>query len=318
MINARRRRAFRGALAATAATAVTAVLAATAGTAFASGDPAGAARTRAASGPRHQARDVQSLGPRVRADGPVQTPSFPLTAVHKRTAELYLYFTDDKGGFRPREDVGVTFEAFAGSIDVDNDKDGYSDGTWYLYKDGKLDFDWIDDQLDSHTKHVGTGWNVYTTVLSPGNLGGAKEADLIGVDKAGVLWEYLAHPDGTLTSRKRIGAGWDQYTQIAGQGDLTGDGKADIVARDKSGVLWLYKGTGDYQAPFAPRTRIGAGWNTYDRLLSVGDLDADGKPDLIARKPNGDLFRYSGTGDTRAVFLKPVKIGSGFQIYNLL
>ena len=315
MIVSRRRRAFRGVL---AATAVTAAVATTAGTAFASGDPAGAARTRAAAGARQQARDVQGLGPRVRAEGSVQTPSFGLTAVHKRTAELYLYFPDHQGGFKPREDVGVTFEAFAGSIDVDNNKDGYSDGTWYLYKDGKLDFDWIDGQLNSHTKHVGTGWNMYTTVLSPGNLGGAEEADLIAVDKAGVLWEYLAYPDGTLTSRKRIGDGWGQYTQIAGQGDLTGDGKADIVARDKSGVLWLYQGTGDYKAPFSPRTRIGGGWNTYDRLLSVGDLDADGKSDLIARKPNGDLFRYSGTGDTQSLYQKPVKIGSGFQVYNLL
>ncbi|MFJ8360074.1 FG-GAP repeat domain-containing protein [Streptomyces sp. NPDC093984] len=317
MIIARRRRAFRGAL---AATAVTAAMATTAGTAFASGDPAGAARTRAAAGAQQQARDVQSLGPRVRADGTVETPSFALTAVHKRTAELYLYFTDRKGGFEPREDVGVTFEAIADSIDVDNDKDGWSDGTWYLYKDGKLDYLWIDDHLDMHTNHVGTGWNIYTTVLSPGNLGGAKEADLIAVDKAGVLWEYLAYPDGKLTSRKRVGQGWGQYTQIAGQGDLTGDGKADIVARDKSGVLWLYKGTGDYKAPFAARTRIGGGWNMYDRLLSVGDLDADGKPDLIARKPNGDLYRYSGTGtgNTQSVFQKPVKIGSGFQAYNLL
>ncbi|POX53278.1 VCBS repeat-containing protein [Streptomyces sp. Ru72] len=315
VINARRRRAFRGAL---AATAVTAALAATAGTAFASGDPAGAARMRAVAGAQQQARAAQSLGPRARVAGTVETPSFAMTAVHKQTAELYLYFTDRKGGFEPREDVGVTFEAIADSIDVDNDKDGWSDGTWYLGKDGKLDYDWIDDQLGYHTQRVGTGWNIYTTVLSPGNLGGAKEADLIAVDMAGVLWEYLAYPDGTLTSRKRVGTGWGQYTQIAGQGDLTGDGKADIVARDKSGVLWLYKGTGDYKAPFAPRTRIGGGWNMYDRLLSVGDLDADGKPDLIARKPNGDLLRYSGTGNTQSVFQKPVEIGSGFQAYNLL
>lgn len=76
--------------------------------------------------------------------------------------------------------------------------------------------------------------------------------------------------------------------------------------------------TGDYKAPFASRTRVGGGWNAYDRLLSVGDMDADGRADLVARQPKGDLYRYSGTGDAQAVYEKPVKIGHGFQIYNLL
>ncbi|MET7857765.1 VCBS repeat-containing protein [Streptomyces sp. NPDC005318] len=314
MIITRRRRALRGAL---AATAVTVAMAATAGTAFASGGPAGAGQAR--SGVEQQARDAQSPRPSARAAAaPVETPSFAMNAVRKQTNELYLYFTDGQGGFKPQEDVGVTFEAFADVLDVDNDKDGWSDGTWFAYKNGTLQYSWIDDDLAYHSAQVGKGWNIYPTVLSPGNLGGAQEADVIGLDKAGVLWGYLAYPDGTLTSRMRIGGGWGQYTQLAGQGDLTGDGKADIVARDKSGVLWLYKGTGNYKAPFEARTKIGGGWNVYDRLLSVGDLDADGKPDLIARQPNGDLYRYSGTGNTQAVYQKPVKIGHGFQAYNLL
>lgn len=311
MILARHRRALRGAL---AATAVTAAMAATAGTAFASGDPGGAAAARA----KQHARAAHGLEPRARTTGSVETPTFAMSAVHKQTGELYLYFPDGKGAFDPADDVGVTFDFNADSIDVDNNKDGYSDGTWDVGKDGTLTWVWTDDNLEVHTKQVGTGWNIYTTVLSPGDLGGAKEADLIAVDKSGVLWEYLAHPDGTLTPRTSLGGGWGQYTQIAGQGDLTGDGKPDIVARDTSGVLWLYKGTGDYTNPFAPRTKIGGGWNTYDRLLSVGDMDADGKSDLIARKPNGDLYRYSGTGNEQSLYQQPVKIGYGFQSYNLL
>ncbi|MFD3659948.1 FG-GAP repeat domain-containing protein [Streptomyces sp. NPDC058659] len=83
---------------------------------------------------------------------------------------------------------------------------------------------------------------------------------------------------------------------------LSGDGRADITARDKAGVLWLYKGTGDYKAPFAGRTKIGGGWNVYDRLLSLGDSDADGKVDLLARKTTGELLRYSGTGNAARPF----------------
>ncbi|MFI9580303.1 VCBS repeat-containing protein [Streptomyces sp. NPDC052236] len=189
-----------------------------AGTALASGDPAGADQMRAAAGGEQQAQAAQSAGPRARAATPVETPSFAMKGVHKQTTELYLYVTDRKGGFQPADHLAVSFDAFADSINVDNDKDGWSDGTWYLHKNGKLDYSWFDSSFEYHSKQVGKGWNIYTTVLSPGNLGGAKEADLIGLDKAGVLWGYLAHPDGTLTSRTRIGAGWGQYTQLAGQG----------------------------------------------------------------------------------------------------
>ncbi|MFF5252550.1 FG-GAP repeat domain-containing protein [Streptomyces leeuwenhoekii] len=313
MIDARR--ALRGAL---TITAVTAAMATAAGPALASGDPAGTDRLRAATGAELRAQDGRTVETGARAAGTVQTPTFSMKAVDKQSTYLYLYFPDREGGFEPREPVEVSFDAFADAIDVDNDRDGYNDGTWYVYKDGRLDYSWIDDDLVYHSAQVGKGWNIYSTVLSPGDLGGAPEADLIGLDKDGVLWGYLAYPDGTLTSRLRIGGGWGQYTQLAGQGDLTGDGKSDIVARDTSGVLWLYQGTGDYKAPFASRTRIGGGWNVYDRLLSVGDMDADGRTDLVARQPNGDLYRYSGTGDAQAVYEKPVKIGHGFQIYNLL
>ncbi|WP_318208060.1 VCBS repeat-containing protein [Streptomyces sp. SJL17-1] len=315
----RRRRALRGAL---AATAVTIALTATAGTAFASGDPAGADRARATAEADRQADRQAGGAPRAGTfaaeDTPVETPSFMMMGVHKQTSEGYLYFPNREGGFDPRHHIALSYSHFADAISGDNDKDGRSDGTWYLYKDGTLRYNWFPTPLEQRSKQVGKGWNTYRTVLSPGNIGGAEEVDLIGVDKAGVLWSYLAYPEGTLTTRTRVGGGWGQYDQVEGQGDLTGDGKPDIVARDKTGVLWLYRGTGNYKAPFEGRTKIGSGWNIYDRLLSVGDLDADGRTDLIARKPNGDLFRYSGSGSAQAVFQKPVKIGHGFQIYNLL
>ncbi|MFD9484178.1 FG-GAP repeat domain-containing protein [Streptomyces sp. NPDC059991] len=159
---------------------------------------------------------------------------------------------------------------------------------------------------------------MYSTFLSPGNLGGAGAADVLGVDRSGVMWLYLGYGDGTLTSRYQVGGGWGQYTEIAGQADLTGDGKTDIVARDRSGTLWLYRGTGDYKAPFQQRTKIGGGWNAYDRILSIGDLDGDGRSDLLARTTGGDLYRYSGNGNATDPFSKRVKIGYGFGAYNIL
>ncbi|MFC9704068.1 FG-GAP repeat domain-containing protein [Streptomyces sp. NPDC056943] len=258
------------------------------------------------------------------AADPVLTPAFHLYGVHKQTHELWEWYARGPLLYTDGPDISGPESGdqsdLADLIPVDNSHDGgYGYGRWILYKNGRLDFRGLVGNPWLSTKNVGRGWDVYRTVLSPGTLGGAKEADLIGLDRAGVLWSYLGYPDGRLTTRTRVGGGWGQYTELAGQGDLTGDGRADITARDKAGVLWLYKGTGDYKAPFAGRTKIGGGWNVYDRLLSLGDSDADGKADLLARKTTGELFRYSGTGNAARPFTAPVQIeGSHMKAYNLL
>ncbi|MCX4783658.1 FG-GAP repeat domain-containing protein [Streptomyces sp. NBC_01264] len=295
-----------------AATAIVVAMGVAAGSAFAAGDPAAAAALQ-------KAKQQAQSAPSKRAAVSVAAPTFPLYAVNKKNSGMDLFFPNGKGGLDLVANIGYDFSGLSDAVDVDNDNDGYGEATWIAEKNGRLTYAWVDGAGESQERQVGTGYHIYAgKLLSPGQLGGGKEADLLGVDKAGVLWEYLAYPNGSLTARIKIGAGWGQYSQIAGQGDLTGDGKADIVARDTSGVLWLYKGTGNYAAPFAPRTKIGAGWNIYDRLVSVGDLNADGKTDLVARKSNGSLYRYSGTGNASAPFKKPVKIGSGFQVYNIL
>ncbi|KQX09387.1 hypothetical protein ASC82_26040 [Streptomyces sp. Root431] len=247
---------------------------------------------------------------------PVQ-PTFPMYGVHKTTSDLRVWFPNYTGGLSG-ETFDYDFSDVADIISADNDNDGYPEADWTLYKNGRLDF-FSTEGTAEDANVIGWGWNTYTTVLSPGNTGGAKEADLIGVDKTGVLWSYLAYPDGKLTPRVRVGGGWNAYNQIAGQGDLTGDGKPDIVAKEKStGYLYLYKGTGNWKAPFSGRTKIGQGWNAYDRLISVGDLNEDGKADLLARKPSGALMRYYGTGIAATPFKAPAQIGTGYQSYNLL
>jgi hypothetical protein len=154
------------------------------------------------------------------------------------------------------------------------------------------------------------GWNAYDydRILAPGSLSGDEMYDVIARDKSGVLWLHEARPDGTLKPRTRIGGGWGIYTDIAGKGDLTGDGKADIVAKDKNGILWLYQGTGDAKAPFAKRTRVGGGWNQFNYLVSGGDVNLDGRVDLLARDTKGAMWLYKGTGDAKAPFAKRVRL----------
>ncbi len=248
---------------------------------------------------------------------PGDAPIFPISAVNG-SGDLYEYWPTGKGGLDARQWVTDGWGDFDAASTVDHSKTGFADGLYARTTGGRLIYAGA-GAGDDGAREVGPGWNMYDTVFSPGDLGGAKEADILARDKDGVLWLYLGYPDGTLTGRYRVGPGWGQYTAITGQGDLTGDGKTDIVARDRDGVLWLYKGTGDYKKPFAARTKIGPGWNQFNALVSTGDVDVDGRNDLVARDKDGALWLYKGTGKASAPFQARVKIGnSGWNQYKLL
>ncbi|MFI1098616.1 hypothetical protein [Streptomyces sp. NPDC020917] len=83
-------------------------------------------------------------------------------------------------------------------------------------------------------------------------------------------------------------------------------------------MLWLYRGTGNAGAPFAVRTRIGGGWNTYTQITGVGDMTGDGHPDLLARDAAGRLWYYRGTGNPAAPYAPRVQNGTGWNTYTSL
>ncbi|THA32733.1 hypothetical protein E6R18_12670 [Streptomyces sp. A1277] len=241
------------------------------------------------------------------------TPHFSLYAVNS-AGTAYAYGPNGKGGLTSREVYGSGWLGVSAMMQVDNQVDGKSDGLWFRETNGDMGY----LKFSSTSIKIGNGWNIYNKIISPGQIGGAAAGDMLAVDTKGDLYVYLGYGDGKVTKRIKAGYGWNIYSEIAGNGDLNGDGKNDVVARDKSGVLWLYKGTGDQKAPFAKRTQIGSGWNQYDRLVSTGDIDQDGRTDLIARK-GGELYLYQGTGNAAAPYKAKVKIGtSGWNSYKFL
>ena len=71
-------------------------------------------------------------------------------------------------------------------------------------------------------------------------------------------------------------------------GDLDGDGKPDLAVADGVASIAVLYNTATMgsiaSTSFAPKIDIATGGNPYS--VAIGDLDGDGKPDLIATNPN--------------------------------
>ncbi|TXS51665.1 N-acetylmuramoyl-L-alanine amidase [Streptomyces sp. t39] len=167
---------------------------------------------------------------------------------------------------------------------------------------------------------IGGGWQGFTAITDFGPLRADGTGDIVARDASGNLWYYQGsgNPDQPFKARVAVGPGWNMFNMIVGSQDLDGDGLADMLGREPSGALWYYKGTGNPAAPFARRVKIGDGWQTYNMLLALGDLDKDGKADAVGRDTAGYLWFYKGTGNAAAPYAKRVKVGGGWNMFNAL
>ena len=81
--------------------------------------------------------------------------------------------------------------------------------------------------------------------------------------------------------------------QMVGVRDMTGDGRPDLVVRTADdAALWIYPGNGD--GGFRNRQRLASDWSGYGLTAAAGDLNGDGRNDLVARS-RGRLHLVPGT-----------------------
>ncbi|GHB42456.1 hypothetical protein GCM10010377_36670 [Streptomyces viridiviolaceus] len=243
-------------------------------------------------------------------------------------ADLWVRQKSNKEGFS-KNSKGTSFGARESwgnwdgvnvVLQTDLDRDGYQDVVYRVSSTGEVIWaHYVPSSGSWSYKTLFTGWGSRKQILAPGDVTGDALPDLLSVDSGGVLWIYPGRGNGSFNTRVQVGGGWTTYDYVRAHGDFTGDGKADLLARSRSGgYLYLYKGTGNAgHYAFSSRIKVRT-WPTYKTFAAPGDVTGDGKADFLALSTAGNLYLYPGTSKTTsAIFATPVKIGSGFGIYDI-
>ncbi|WP_199551496.1 FG-GAP-like repeat-containing protein [Streptomyces sp. N35] len=168
-------------------------------------------------------------------------------------------------------------------------------------------------------KVSGSGWSAATVAIPFGDLNGDRCNDVLVRMPDGRMRAYTPACGAALqptTQHKVLGTGWNMHNVLTAAGDLTGDGRPDLVARKAAtGELFVYRGTasGTVGSPI----RVGSGWGVYTHITGAGDLNGDGRADLLARHTDGSLYRYDGLGN--GLFAPRAKVFSNWGgSYNAL
>ncbi|MGW1777221.1 FG-GAP repeat domain-containing protein [Streptomyces sp. NPDC002104] len=127
------------------------------------------------------------------------------------------------------------------------------------------------------------------------SLGGANDHVKYGVGDAGA---YL------------------DYKDVIPFGKVDGGYQSDLLTLTADGELALYRT--QFIDGGQNRTWSGRGWGIYNKVFAPGDINRDGKVDLLARTPDGTLYLYPGSGNPNAPLKARIKVGAGWQAYDQL
>ena len=138
------------------------------------------------------------------------------------------------------------------------------------------------------------------------NLVGAAFPDLVvrrASDGRGLIL-----PTGGLTSFSKASVvsskGWNNRPEVLISPDVTGDGVLDLVTTSEQGVVRIRPGKGN--GTFKATSKVITATTNHTLLTAVGDIDKDGRNDLVARH-QGRMVALLGTpkgGFRRSVLAK--------------
>lgn len=156
---------------------------------------------------------------------------------------------------------------------------------------------------------IGTGWNICSAILSPGDFDGDGHPDVMCLRRSdSTLWLYRGNGSGGWLSAGQVGQGFAGYSKLVGPGDFDGDGYPDVLGVAPNGDLVLFSGNGS--GGWRSQRAVGNGWGGLPAVVSAGDFSGDGMPDLLGVWGDGRLWDYEGdfTGGWRG----QVQVGTGW------
>ena len=152
--------------------------------------------------------------------------------------------------------------------------------------------------------------NIVLTAPTRGGFNTDGRGDVLGRTTAGDLLLYPV-VRAAVTAPVKVGTGWGSFAQVLSPGDFDGDRFSDVLALSKTGDVWLYRGNG-LGGFKSGKVLVDRGYTTTTQLLAPGDWTGDAKPDLLARKTNGELWLLTGNGTGRFVGTAR-RVGTGWQ-----
>lgn len=180
---------------------------------------------------------------------------------------------------------------------ADFNGDGYKDIATSSAGDDQVNIRWGHDYWSSWSK-----WNVgdLPRRIKAGHLNGDNRADFVTVNGLGE----------TLTVRRRLAAGFDSQTYPSGNpstnprdaelADCDADGDLDLLYTAGIGedaALSIRRNRGDGHFDHPARIMVGSQSGTTLERLVAGDLNNDGRPDLVILRNTHSMLRLLGQGN---------------------
>ena len=159
---------------------------------------------------------------------------------------------------------------------------------------------------------VPAGW----TPVGTGDLNADGFSDIVWRHADGTLAAWLMRGVSTILEARTLSIGGttavqsDPAWEVVGVGDLNGDGAADLVWQHANGSLaaWMMQA---FTVTQASLLSIGALSDTNWHIVGAGDIDGDGKADLIFQHPAGWMGAWLMNGfQVRATSLLSMHVTS--------